>query len=58
MKSDLYRPKIFFGVQFHGPLHVVGHRENQVWLGVALFYWTGLTGLISEFIWSKKARKS
>lgn len=36
MKNDLYRPKIFFDVQFLEPLHVVGHREHQVWLGVAL----------------------
>ena len=35
MKSDLYRPKRFFGVQFPGPLCVARHREHQVWLGVA-----------------------
>jgi len=34
-KSDLYHPKRFSGVQFPGPLHVAGHREHQVWLGVA-----------------------
>jgi len=34
-KRDPYRPGRFFGVQFPGPLHVVGHREHEVWLGVA-----------------------
>ena len=35
MKSDLYRPKRFFGVRSPVPLHVEGHRVHQVWLGVA-----------------------
>ena len=39
MKSDLYRPKIFFGVQFLGPLRAAEHRgiESRLsWHGFRL----------------------
>ena len=56
MKSDLYRPKIFFGVQFRGPLRVVGHREHQVLVGVAWLFFIGqdlldFTGKVWDIHW-------